>query len=48
MTVGEVIQALWSWPIWIVLAVAVTLAAGALLAICTTVMLIENRERKER
>jgi len=46
MTVGDVIQALWSCPLWLALAVAVTLAAGTLLAICTTVMLIEARGRQ--
>ena len=46
MTVGDVILALWSCPLWLALAVVVTLAAGTLLAGCCTVMLIENRGRR--
>lgn len=46
MTVGELIQALWGWPVWLVLGVAITIAASTLLATCVTVMLIESREHR--
>ena len=45
MTVGEVIQALWWQPAWLVLAVLVILAIAALLVGCTAVMLFDAWER---
>ncbi|MGE0541261.1 MAG: hypothetical protein AB7R89_13895 [Dehalococcoidia bacterium] len=45
MTVGDLIQALWFTPCWLVLGVGTVLAAGGLLAGCATISLIEARER---
>lgn len=48
LTVGEVIEALWWQPCWIVLGGAVTIMAAALVAVCAVVMLAESREHHGR
>lgn len=45
MTVGDVIQALWWQPVWLVLAIVVIIASGALLTACAAITLIESRDR---